>query len=110
MQAGKLRHRVLLQRPVETQDEETGSIQEAWEDVSSLWAEVYPLSAREFVASQAFQSEVTTRITIRSRSDITNKHRIVYRGKIYNIQGVLPDAGSGLEYLTLPCAEGVNDG
>lgn len=110
MQAGKLRHRIMLQQPVETQNEDTGSIVEGWEDVKCIWAEVYALSAREFVASHAVQSEVTTRITIRCRSDITNRHRFVYRGRIYNIQGVLPDPDSGIEYMTLPCSEGVNDG
>ena len=36
--------------------------------------------------------------------------RVVHGSKVYNIAGVLPDAGSGREYLTLACSEGVNDG
>lgn len=36
--------------------------------------------------------------------------RITHRGKVYNIAGVLPDNMSGLEYITLPVSEGVNDG
>ena len=110
MQAGKLRHRVTLQKPVKHRDPQTGAVIPGWEDVKKIWADVVPLSAREFVASQAVQSEVTTRITIRKRSDVTNKHRILFRGQVYNIEGVLPDPVSGLEYLTLPCSEGVNDG
>ncbi|HDG7399279.1 phage head closure protein, partial [Klebsiella pneumoniae] len=53
---------------------------------------------------------VTTRITIRYREGVTRKHRILFRGRIYNIEGVLPDPRSGREYLTLPCSEGANDG
>lgn len=110
MQAGKLRHRVSLQKPVKTQNPSTGAVVNSWEEIAKPWAEVAPLSAREFVAAQATQSEVTTRITIRFRSDVTSKHRIVYAGKIFNIEGVLADDKSGRDYLTLPCSEGVNDG
>jgi SPP1 family predicted phage head-tail adaptor len=110
MQAGKLRHRVTLQRPVKIQNPDTGSVTNSWESVSDIWAAVAPSSAREFVAAMAVQSEITTRITIRYRDDVTPKHRILFRGKIYNIEGVLPDPDSGLDYLTLPCSEGVNDG
>lgn len=110
MQAGRLRHRVLLQRTVKEQSPVTGGITESWVDVANIRAEIVPSSAREFVAAMATQNEVTTRITVRYRTEISNKDRIVFRGKIYNIEGVLSDADSGREYLTLPCSEGVNDG
>lgn len=110
MKAGQLRHRVTLQRPVKIQKPETGSVTNSWESVADLWAGVAPASAREFVAAMAVQSEITTRITIRYREDVTPKHRILFRDKIYNIEGVLPDPDSGLDWLTLPCSEGINDG
>ncbi|HBR1869575.1 TPA: phage head closure protein [Klebsiella pneumoniae] len=110
MHAGKLRHRIVLQAPVKTQNPDTGAVINSWQDVATLWAEVSALSAREFIAAQASQGEMTTRITIRYRPDVTRKHRILFRGSVYNIEGVLPDAVSGLEYLTLPCSQGVNDG
>lgn len=92
------------------QNPDTGDINKTWRDIAIVWAEVYPLSAREFIAAQASQGEITTRIMIRFRTGITRKHRIIFRGSIYNIEGVLPDPESGREYLTLPCSEGVNDG
>ncbi|MBK0003169.1 phage head closure protein [Erwinia sp. S38] len=110
MQAGKLRHRVRLQQKVSQQDPVTGAVEPSWLDVATLWAEVSPLSVREFIAAQAGQGEVTTRIKIRYRPGITRHHRILYREQIFNIEGVLPDPKSGREYLTLPCSEGVNDG
>jgi len=110
MQAGKLRHRVVIQEPVNYQNTETGSIESSWQDVATIWADVYPLSAREFISAQSEHGEITTRITIRFRRNISNKNRILYEGKIFNIEGVLPDPVSGREYLTLPCSEGVNDG
>ncbi|MNM24928.1 Phage head-tail joining protein [compost metagenome] len=110
MAAGRLRHRVRLQQQVIGQHAGTGAQIVGWEDLAEVWAEVVPLSVREFVAGQAVSSEVTTRITIRFRDDVTAKCRALYRGRVYNIHGVLADPRSGLEYLTLPCSEGINDG
>jgi SPP1 family predicted phage head-tail adaptor len=72
MQAGKLRHRITLQEPVKEQNPTTGAVINTWRDVATLWAEVAPLSAREFIAAQASQGEVTTRITIRYRESPAN--------------------------------------
>lgn len=110
MRAGKLRHRVMLQKLGRTRNPVTGGWTEGWVDVASAWASIEPLSAREFIAAQASQSEITARVVIRYRPDVDATMRILYRGKIYNIHGALPDVKSGLEYLTLPVSEGVNDG
>lgn len=110
MKAGPLRHRIMLQETVKVQDPITGAMIDSWVDVKPVWAEVTAVSARDFVAAQAYQNQITSRIKIRYRTDISDKHRILFRGGIYNIEAVLPDPDSGLEYLTLPCSEGVNDG
>lgn len=110
IEAGKLRHRVVIQAHGENQDPVTGEVVSGWADVARVWANVEPLSAREYIASSAGQSEVTARITIRYRAGITTTMRILHRDRIYNIVGVLADKDSGLEYLTLPCSEGVNNG
>jgi SPP1 family predicted phage head-tail adaptor len=108
--AGKLRHRVALQQQVETQDPVTGEVAVTWQTQAEVWGAVEPLSAREFIAAQSTQSQVTTRVTIRQRSDVTAKWRVLHRGRAYNVHGVLHDPVSGLEYMTLPCSEGTNDG
>lgn len=108
--AGRLRHRVTFQSPVETKDA-AGSITVTWQDfASNVPAAIEPLSAREFVAAQSKQSEITARIVIRARAGITPKMRAVHGDKIYAIHGVLPDIDSGREYLTLPVSEGVKRG
>lgn len=110
MRAGKLRHRVRLQAFQKGRDPNTGAVIDAWVDVATVWASIEPLSAREFIQSSAMQAQVTARITIRYREGVTASMRILHRGRIYNIQGVLADKDSGLEYLTLPVSEGVNEG
>ena len=110
MRTGKLRHRITLQRPGLSQDPQTGEMVPGWQDVATVWASIEPLSAREFIAAQAGQSEVSARVVIRHRDDVDATMRALYRGKLYNIHGVLADPKSGLEYLTLPVSEGVGNG
>lgn len=114
MQAGKLRHRIQLQLQVLGQDPETGASVLVWQDWPApgkkLFASIEPLSARDFIAAQAAQSEITARIVIRYRDGVLSTMRALYRGKIYSIHAPLPDPVSGREYLTLPVSEGVKDG
>lgn len=109
LNSGKLRHRLILQNPVETQDAETGEALITWQDVATLWAAIEPLSAKEFVVSQAEDSKVSARITIRYRSGVNAAMRFYHEAKdaYYNIEGVLSDKDSGLEYITLPVSEGL---
>ena len=109
LSAGKLRHRVVIQEARETQNQNTGAMNVAWVDVATVWAAIEPLSAREFVTAQTEVSRASARITIRYRDDVTAKHRVFHESKnlLYNIEGVLSDKDSGLEYLTLVVSEGV---
>jgi SPP1 family predicted phage head-tail adaptor len=110
MRAGKLRHQIEIQRLEQTQDVETGESIQAWVQFASTWASIEPLSAREFIAASAIQSKVSARIVIRYRLGVVPSMRVLHMGRIYNIEGVLSDNDSGLEYLTLPVSEGVNNG
>ena len=111
IEAGKLRHRVTIESRTDQQDPTYGGITPRWTVAhENVMASIEPISAREFIASDAKQSQIIARITIRYKPDITAKHRIKHGSKIYNIEGVLTDKDSGVEYLTLPCSEGVNEG
>ena len=111
LEAGRLRHRITIQRPVRTQDSVTGEITQTWSDAyTSVAAAVEPLSVREFMQSQADQSELSAKIIIRAGKTIDADMRILFRGQVYNIAGVFADKESGLEYLTLPVTQGVNEG
>lgn len=112
MRAGKLRQRITFQAPGLTQDPVTGEQIEGWAMVwEKVPASVEPLSARDLIAAQAGQSEASGRMVIRYRPGVLPTMRILHRGDVYNIQGPpLPDPDSGLEYLTILVAKGVNDG
>lgn len=112
MRAGSLRHRITFQKPGLVQDPESGEMLPGWEAVwEKVPAEVSPLSARDLIAAQAGQSEASGRVVIRYRTGVLPTMRIIHRGDVYEIQGQpMPDPVSGLEYLTILVAKGVNDG
>jgi SPP1 family predicted phage head-tail adaptor len=120
--AGRLRHRILIERyelAVDSngeviQDPNSGETTGAWVEVATVWAEIKPLSVREFIAAQATQSKIEARVVLRYRPDLDGALRLVHmvngtRGKIYNPAGFLPDPDSGIEYLTSPVSTGVSD-
>jgi SPP1 family predicted phage head-tail adaptor len=123
LQAGRLRHRVRIERYDYVldssgdviQDPNSGEVLRDWVLVDEVWAAIEPLSTREFIQSQALQSSVTARIVIRHRDDVDAACRLVHvrlnrPDVIYNPAGILADPDSGLEYITMPCSQGVNDG
>lgn len=99
--AHRLRHRVTIERKT-TGEDAWGQPVETWETVAIAPAEVWPLSGREYIAAQAEQAGVTTRITIRYQAGIEPAMRITHDGKTYNIRAVLPDP-TARRHLTLMC-------
>jgi SPP1 family predicted phage head-tail adaptor len=121
--AGRLRHRVSLQQltPVldsdgdVIQDMNTGEVARIWSTLTDLWAAIEPLSGKEFIQSQAYQSKVTGRVVIRWTPGINAGMRFVHQRDLipdlfYNIEAVLPDRDSGMEYMTCLVSQGVNEG
>lgn len=107
MEAGKLRYRVTLQRPIQSQHPDTGAITTGWENVTDLWARIEALSGRDMIAAQQHQSAISARIVIRRRERITSAMRILYKGDIYVIEAEpLADNINGREYLTLLVSRG----
>lgn len=111
LSAGRLRHRIDIQARQDVQDPDTGEMVPGWATVwPAVPAAIEPLSSREFIAAQATQSQVVARITLRFREGLDASMRIVHKGSIYSIAGLLPDKDSGLEYFTIPVSQGVNQG
>ncbi len=67
-----------------------------WYDVATVWAEVKGISGRELIAAGAEMSEVTFRMWVRYRSDVTSASRIIWKqkghdAKAFDIQSAIPD-------------------
>lgn len=81
---GDLNRRLVLEAPVEADDGE-GGVTRLFDAVTTLWAQVVPLSARGEVAADSLGAAVRYRIVIRVRPDITTRHRFQDGTRSYRI-------------------------
>lgn len=103
MRIGELRHRVSIQKKRITEDELKQQT-ENWADIATVWASIEPLSGREYFSARQENSEVTTKITIRYRRDITADMRVVFDGKILEVLSVI-NPQEWCKSLVLMCRE-----
>lgn len=107
--AGRLQHRINIEEPADIVDS-NGLRSTVWTLFAErVAAEVAPLSARELMASQARQSEQIGNVTMRPLEGLKANMRFLYRGKYFNIAGIVEDNKSGLEWITLPYSTGLRD-
>ncbi len=101
MQAGTLRHHITLLAK-QTTINPAGERMEDWQEIGQVWANFTPLSVKDVLFAGASGSQITARCVIRYRKDIHSAMRVKHDGNTYAITGkLLPDNGSGREYLTL---------
>jgi SPP1 family predicted phage head-tail adaptor len=103
MKIGDMRQRITFQKEVKTADGSKG-FTIAWQDVISVWAGVQPLSGREFFQAHQIKAEITHRVKIRYRTDITVKMRIKHRDRYFEIESIL-DKKERREELEIFCRE-----
>ena len=105
MEAGKLRHFVQLQRVTVKADSRGDQVKD-WETIADAWASIEPLSGREFLQASQVMSDVTARIKIRGRPDVslTPKDRVKFGERLFDIRHVIDWGGRGVE-TQLMCTE-----
>src|SRR5918992_2353622 len=88
MRAGTLKDRVTLQQNTPTQDA-GGAPVDSWADVATVWAAIEPLTGREFFDAARVVADVTHRLRIRYRADVTEKMRAIQGSRTFDISAVL---------------------
>lgn len=107
--AGELRHRITIEHHVDLQDE-AGEPIEQWQDIPSqarVWAKREDLEGRELFQAQQINAQVATQFTIRWRTDVDARMRVVSDGIAYHIEAVQDPEGRR-EMLLLLCSRSVN--
>ena len=110
MNAGELRHKVTIERPVEAADSFGGAgTSTTWQTFAIVYAAIEPGSAREFIAAQQLAADQTTTIRIRYLAGLTPKMRVCYQDPVrgaryYDIQGVI-DIDERRRHVHLICIE-----
>ena len=90
MQAGTLRHRVVIEARTSTRGTHGGSV-EAWTPAATRWAAVEPLQGRDLLAAAQIDTRLTHRIALRYYAGLkpssgeTGGHRIVFGERVFTI-------------------------
>jgi len=100
---GEMRHRITFQRPIKTPDGHKGHTV-SWQVLVTVWASIEPLSGREYFYSHQIKAEVTHRVKIRYREDITTKMRIKHGDRVLAIESIL-DLKERRQILEILCRE-----
>lgn len=102
MKIGGMRYKVELQRNVSKNDDE-GFTQNIWKTEHTVWADIVPVSGREFLQSGTETAEVTFKIYIRYLDGIDSDMRVKCGENIYLLTAVLGNRRKGM--LTLMAKE-----
>jgi SPP1 family predicted phage head-tail adaptor len=84
---GQLRHRLVLEAPVETADD-TGGVVRSYQTAATVWAAIAPLAPRASVDADRLAATLTHRITIRAGVTVTTRHRFVLGTRVLRILSV----------------------
>jgi SPP1 family predicted phage head-tail adaptor len=84
MQAGRLDQRVTIKQKVAVQDTFGGETV-TWSDVCSVWAQVSPISGREYLQGKQLQEEQMVRIRIRHRAGVVPAMRVHLGSRTFDI-------------------------
>ncbi len=107
MLAYRLRERITLQAPAPEQDA-LGEPQQRWQNVTTLWADIVPVTGREQFAAQAMQHPVRVKIVLRYQASLMQvlspAWRVLHGATIYTIEAVMPRVGNEIH---LWCSSGV---
>jgi len=88
---GDLNRRLALQAPVEL-DDGSGGVTRTYATVTTLWAQVLPLSANADVSADSAGATLRARIVIRRRDDVTTRHRFSEGARVYRVSAVQESA------------------
>jgi SPP1 family predicted phage head-tail adaptor len=101
--ASALRHRIRIEESVQTKDQ-AGGIVDTWKHFKTVHANIKPLRGSELFTAQQSQSEVTHTVQIRYLKDLSVKHRINFKDRIFLIESFInPDERN--ESLEIQCRE-----
>ena len=101
---GKLNKRITFQKCTVSEDE-MGQDKTSWQDFKTVWATVKPYKSSESNFMKKLKPEVSHRIYVRFRNDITADMRINYHGRIFSIEGPPLDVDEKHEILEIQCEE-----
>ena len=99
---GEMRERVTVQAPTRTKNA-VGESTLSWSDVTTVWASVNGVSAKEALQDGQQQVTLTHRVRFRYITGLTQQHRLLWRDRVLHIVSLLEYANRS-EHVAL-CEE-----
>jgi SPP1 family predicted phage head-tail adaptor len=96
---------IRIQKRFDTSDGQGGQTTD-WVDFAQCFAAAKPMRGAELWRQFQVQAVKPTCWTIRYREHVTEKMRVVFEGRIYNIRSIV-DIEEAHRFLELYCEEGV---
>lgn len=100
---GALRRRIEIEAPADLPDG-AGGVKRGFARLAEVFAAVEPLAADEAQAGRALGLKTLWRMTIRARGDVSGGHRVVWRGRGFDVLSVRPLEADG-RFEELLCEE-----
>lgn len=98
MDPGKLNKRITFQlQDLDSEDED-------WKDIATTWANINPISGKEYYSAETINSDLTHKIRLRYRKGITPDMRVIYNDRIFYIISVINEYEKNT-MLQLMCRE-----
>jgi SPP1 family predicted phage head-tail adaptor len=92
MKAGDLRERITVQAYTETKNSLGEMVPVYDQTFAEVWASVQGVTAREFLLAGQQQTEISHRIRMRYLTGLTQRMRILWRGRTMEIVSILEHA------------------
>ena len=102
MKIADMRHRITFQKLLDKQDEYGESNE--WEDVKIVWADVRPLSGKQFFQAKQINAEISHSIFIRYQDGIKTNMRIKFKDRYFEILYII-NVEEKNKYLKIYCRE-----
>jgi SPP1 family predicted phage head-tail adaptor len=103
-EARALEHLVVIEQKQHIKDAIGGESDDIWIEFSKAYAEIKPITGKEFMSANAHQNSISHRVIIRFISGVKAEMRVVHDGRFFNI--VSPrDFFEKKKWLELMCEE-----
>lgn len=95
MIVGKMRYRIEIEEIIKVTDND-GFVSDEWIPFAAVWADITPVTGKEYLESAQDISEVNSKIYVRYIKGLKNTMRIKCGERIFNIQSILQDKRQGI--------------
>jgi len=103
MRIGALDKRIIFQLKTKTSDGMGGFVA-TWVDNVTLWAAIWPVSAKEVVQGKAPVMLITHRIRVRYKAGLASSYRVKFGTRYFNIVAITNPNEAG-KWLDIMCKE-----